>query len=69
MMIVMLMLVMVMMIVVRMTGDKSGGTCRHAASLIPIITIPMLHIKITLMMMVVVLMLKTVDTGDDNEYR
>ena len=37
--------------------------------LIPIMTIPMLDIKITLMMMVVVLMLKTVDTGDDNEYR
>ena len=32
MMIVMLMLVMVIMIVVRMTGDKSGGTCRHAAN-------------------------------------
>ena len=36
MMIVMLMLVMVIMIVVRMTGDKSGGTYRHAASLIPV---------------------------------
>jgi len=36
--------------------------------LISPITIPLLHIKMTLMMVVVVLMLKTVDTGDDNEY-
>ena len=63
----MLMLVMVVMIVVRMTAGKSGATCRHAADA-NITNNDSAASYRTLMMVVVVLMLKTVDTGDDNEY-